>query len=238
MEASDPLVALFEDVPQATATLRAPLVAMPAAAGVRLVPRPRWQLSAGFALAAAAAVTFVVANQPSSTCGAPHVQAQTLTDVQRVTSMIRTAEQNHDPVALHEALVEAKQQLVKIDAAHVSDPRLTADLSLLGQAVASLPVDPDDPETDALITSVEALVAAAPGVTPEAQPSPDDTSAPTETPMDTPGATPEPTPEATVEPTPAPPPDATATPQPTPDATPSPVPDAAVPPPTDPTAPV
>jgi hypothetical protein len=195
METTDLLRALFEEVPMATS--RTPVVAMPAAA--RLVPRPHWQVSAGLAAAVAAALALLVAHQPTGS-GTPPVQAQALTDVQRVTAMIRAAEQNHDQVALQQALVEAKAQLAQIDVAHAPDPQLSTALASLDHEVATLP---DDPNTAALIADVEVLIAEVPG--------------------ESPAATPEPTPDPTAAGA-QPSPDAAATPTPVADATPSPSP--------------
>jgi hypothetical protein len=223
METADPLLTLFEETP--VERPRAAVVAMPRAA-TRLVPRPHWQLSAGFAVAACAAVMLTAANQHSGSV-APHVQAQVVTDVQRITALIRTAAQKHDQVALHQALVEAGKQIAEINASHASDPALVAELATLDRTVASLPRNAD---TAALITGVESLIAVAPGETASAQPSPDPTVEASPTPGEsalpspepTPSASPEPTPDPTPEPTAAPTPDPTATAQPVPEPTPSP----------------
>jgi len=236
METADPLVSLFaeEEVP---AVARRAVVAMPVV--TRLVPRPHWQLSAGLAVAAAAALALAVVHLPGGgsplATGPSLAQQQALTDVQRITAMIRTAAQQHDQMALRHALAEAQAQLAHIDAEHIGDAQLSAELKALRHEVASLP---HDPATVALVSGVENLIAQAPGETGGAQPSSpapvggaDATAAPAETPVESPGATPEPTPEATPQPTPEPTPEPTPAPtadatptdaQPTPDASPTP----------------
>jgi hypothetical protein len=227
METADPLLALFAEVDEPAAAR--PFVAMPVAARTRLAPRPHWQLSAGLAFAAAAAVAFTVAHQPGGSSSPLSPQAQALTDVQRVTAKIHTAAERHDLVALRQALVEAKAELTHIDSAHISDAKLVAELGALRHEVASLP---HDPETVALVSGVETLIDQAPGETATPEPAPgggsDATAAPAASPLPTPEATPESTPQPTPEPTPEPSPSAApaadATPAAMADASPSPEP--------------
>ncbi|HEV7677067.1 MAG TPA: hypothetical protein VGQ42_00700 [Candidatus Dormibacteraeota bacterium] len=249
LETADPLVSLFEDAH--VAGRRVPSIAMPARGG-RVVPRPRWQVPAGLALAATVAVALMVTHQQPGG-GTPSVQAQAVADVQRVTAMIRTAVRKHDPVGLRQALVEAQKQLAGIDSAHTADPQLIAELASLSREVALLPHDPADA---GLITGLESLIADAPRSTASPSPSSDGATtaatpaaaesapagagaassqppaaAPTAEPAQDGAATPAPAspdatppPNGTPSPDPMPSPDATPAPDatPTPDATPSP----------------
>jgi hypothetical protein len=221
METADPLLLLFEDA--APLPWRPVSVPLPS---VRRVPRPRWQLSGGLAVAAAAAVALTVSHQSPS--AAPQ-QAQARSEILRITTVIRTAAQRHDETALRHALGEARAELRQIDAAH-ADPSLSAALAALRSEVASLPSDPD---TVALVAGVEAVIPA-PAATATPEPAPEATAQPL--PADPPPA--EPMPQPTPEPTPDPAPAATPEATPTPDATPAPDP-AATPAatPTDPTPP-
>jgi outer membrane biosynthesis protein TonB len=123
-------------------------------------------------------------------------------------------------VALRHALAEAQAQLAHIDAEHIGDAKLSAELAALRREVASLP---RDPAIVALVSGVENLIAQAPGETGGAEPSspaPAGGGDATAAPAESPGATPEPTPEASPQPTPEP------APQPTPEPTPPPAADA------------
>jgi hypothetical protein len=225
LESADPLLALFEDVKTSLPSRRV-RIPMPAPRRLPTVPPLRWQLPAGVAMAAVAAVSVLVIQQQQQP-GAL-TQARAATDLARITTAIRIAAQHHDDAALGRALSEAKAELQHLDLARVTDDSLRAQLSALRDELDSLP-----PSTAAAVEGLLPAPAAndgpAPGATASQSPPADPASpAPAEAP--TPAPTPADAPPP--DPNPAPAPDASAPPPgdpaapPAPDATPAPAPDA------------
>jgi hypothetical protein len=218
MEASDPLVALFADV-EVPLNARRVSVPMPASRRLPTVPRLRWQLPAGVAMAAVAAVSVLVIGQQLPHQGLPS-QARAATDLARITTAIRTAAQTRNGAALVHAISEAKAELQHIDLSQVTDASLRAQLSALRQELASLPPSTPGAEEAA---GVEALLPE-----PSANPNPtsDETALPAESPSPAPADSPTPAPSESPSPEPSPTPAPDATPSPTADGAASPVPDA------------
>ena len=224
MELADPMVALFAgDAPLPAELVSAP-IAMPQQ---RRGPQPRWQLSAGVAMAALAGFSLLAVNA-SHRHPAP---APPVSQIARINDLIRTAVRTHDAAALHTALDQAQAALPQISRSAAADPAIAAQLATLHQQLAALP--PDDAD-GSLVADVEAMIpdadAASPppgaadatpsdnaAVTPADSPSadPDATPSPADTPMPDPNAAPSPDPNATPAPADVPTPDPNATPAPT-----------------------